>query len=279
MPVTLLLALHYHKCIIVFDGYSASVTSMPTWKITCECGCYISYSRSRSILSKSCTWNSATGTSLFSEWYEIPFLQKCSWRMESFLEDIDCIVPESIRQIVVADNDESSRLDSFEWLPLHAPEDIMKAQREDDNLRIIITWLENNVEPTKAELNLSSQDVRHYWLMKDRLFFSNWILYYRWEDALEPRILLVVVPASLCDDVCIFLMKFQMLVILDNIIPIFGSKNLSIGMDSKMLVYCLLKLVQEVTRINILNVSIEGVKKNIMLDAWWIEFILMSWDH
>ena len=72
----------------------------------------------------------------------------------------------------------------------------MKAQREDNDLSIIITWLENNVEPTQAELALSSQDGRHYWLMKDQLFFSNRILYYRWEDALKPRILLVV-PASL----------------------------------------------------------------------------------
>ena len=79
----------------------------------------------------------------------------------------------SVRQIVIADNDKSSQVDSFEWLPLHAPEDIMKAQREVDNLRIIITWLENNVEPTQAELTLRSQDVQHYWLMKDQLFFSN----------------------------------------------------------------------------------------------------------
>ena len=79
----------------------------------------------------------------------------------------------------------------------------MKAQCEDDNLRINITWLENNVELTQAELTLSSQDVRHHWLMKDQLFFSNPILYHRWEDALEPRILLVV-PASLCDDVLHF---------------------------------------------------------------------------
>ena len=131
------------------------------------------------------------------------FCKNAHEKWSHFFEDVDYIVPLSIRQIVAADNDESSRVDSFEWLPLHAPEDIMKAQREDNNLCIIITWLENDVEPTQAELTLSSQDVRHYWLMKDQLFFSNRILYHRWENALEPRILLVV-PASLCDDVLHF---------------------------------------------------------------------------
>ena len=131
------------------------------------------------------------------------FCKNAHEKWSHFFEDVDYIIPLFVRQIVAADNDESSRVDSFEWLPLHAPEDIMKAQREDNNLCIITTWLENNVEPTQAELTLSSQDVRHYWLMKDQLFFSDRILYYRWEDALEPRILLVV-PASLCDDVLHF---------------------------------------------------------------------------
>ena len=39
--------------------------------------------------------------------------------------------------------------------------------------------------------------------MKEQLFFSNQILYYRWEHALEPRILLVF-PTSLCDNVLHF---------------------------------------------------------------------------
>ena len=80
--------------------------------------------------------------------------------MGSFFEDGVIVCP-FVRQIVVADNDESSRVDSFEWLPFHAPEVIMKAQCEDDNLCIIITWLENNVELRQAELTLSSQDIRH----------------------------------------------------------------------------------------------------------------------
>ena len=73
-------------------------------------------------------------------------------------------------------------------------------QENDHDLAVIINWLENGVNPTEGELGLASPAVKHFWIMKDQLFFENNVLYYQWADARFPRKLLVV-PQGLNNEI------------------------------------------------------------------------------
>ena len=53
---------------------------------------------------------------------------------------------------------------------------------------------------TEAELALSSPCVKHLWLHRGQLSFHKYVLYYQWEDALEPKPLFLV-PSSLKSEI------------------------------------------------------------------------------
>ena len=67
-------------------------------------------------------------------------------------------------------------------------------------MSVIINWLESKKIPTESELALSSPCVKHLWLHKVQLSFHKNVLYYQWEDALEPKRLLLV-PFSLKSEI------------------------------------------------------------------------------
>ena len=128
------------------------------------------------------------------------FCERAHNKWEHFEQDVDYVVPLAVRAIQASDNKVPNDIDPNLWLPSYSVKELAELQREDSDLRLIILWLENNIEPTQAELALSSPAVRHYWLLKSQLRLHQSVLFYTWEDALQSKLLLLV-PVALHEEV------------------------------------------------------------------------------
>ena len=106
-----------------------------------------------------------------------------------FFDDVDYVVPLSIRKIKLSTD---ILYHEENWGTKHSLGDLRKFQKIDPELSININWLESGNKPTESDLSLSSPAVKHLWLHGSQLSFRNNVLYYQWEDAMEPRCLLVV---------------------------------------------------------------------------------------
>ena len=112
-----------------------------------------------------------------------------------FQDDVDDVVPLAVRRLNVADDEECG---SF-WGPSYSKEELRAAQKSDDDLIVIINWLEtldSLDEVDKAKLAMSSATVKYYWLHRKQLQMKDGLLFYRWEQPTGHR-LLFVVPLSL----------------------------------------------------------------------------------
>jgi transposase InsO family protein len=136
------------------------------------------------------------------------YCQKMSDQWERFDNDIDYVVPLTVRLTSASSSNENSNKNSTSdqnsisdlWFPSYTATDLRKHQESDADLKTIINWLESERIPTQAQLALSGPGVRHYWQLRSQLFFSDKVLYYKWEDPLEPKNLFVV-PSILQDEV------------------------------------------------------------------------------
>ena len=136
------------------------------------------------------------------------YCQKIQDQWSRFENDIDYVVPLTVRVTEVENSSENSdaikangpEYLSEHWFPKYKSDELMQYQESDTDLGKVIQWLKEKIVPTQAELALSSPETRHYWQLRDQLFFSNGVLFYKWEDPLEPKILLVV-PFALREEV------------------------------------------------------------------------------
>ena len=62
---------------------------------------------------------------------------------------------------------------------------------QDPDIPTLLNWIRTSHEPSKVELQLSSNAVKHFWTLKCQLILKNDILFYRWEDQIYPRLLLL----------------------------------------------------------------------------------------
>ena len=74
----------------------------------------------------------------------------------------------------------------------YSKEELREHQSKDLDLIPILGWLDSGHEPTQAELALSGSATKHYWLSRSQMTLKDGVLYYKWEDPLEPSLLLVV---------------------------------------------------------------------------------------
>ncbi|VDI29490.1 Hypothetical predicted protein [Mytilus galloprovincialis] len=58
---------------------------------------------------------------------------------------------------------------------------------KDYDLKTLKRWTEDKYEPTKAELKLCSEVVRHFWSLRQQIQIKDNILLYKWEDPISPR--------------------------------------------------------------------------------------------
>jgi transposase InsO family protein len=111
---------------------------------------------------------------------------------ERFEIDVDDVVPLAVKKITTS-SDDDVRLTSYSM------DELREWQEKDEDLGTIINWLENEYEPTQAELTLCSQAVKHLWLCKPQLHLHSNVLYYKWEGMISTMKL--VVPHALRSEV------------------------------------------------------------------------------
>ena len=122
------------------------------------------------------------------------FCTRAEEKWSHFDEDVDYVVPLSVRKVTVTP-DIPNGSPNF-WFPGYDQGEIRREQMDDPELNVIIGWLESKAELTQGDISLQSPAVKHYCLMRDQLVFKDGVMFYRWEDCLECRFLLIV-PDSL----------------------------------------------------------------------------------
>lgn len=67
------------------------------------------------------------------------------------------------------------------WKPSYTPLHLKKKQSEDENLRVVIKWLQTKVRPSYEEIIKNNLVIRNYWHLWNSLFLENGILYRKFE--------------------------------------------------------------------------------------------------
>ena len=124
------------------------------------------------------------------------FCKRAQQQWSSFKDDVDYVVPLTIRNL----NVEDEGLVHPNWCGAYTQEELRQKQRDDPDIQQIIDWLVCNHSPSMQELQMTSLAVRHWWHVKSQLRLKNGILFYYWEDPTNPR-LLFMVPKSMQEDV------------------------------------------------------------------------------
>ena len=73
---------------------------------------------------------------------------------------------------------------------------LRQAQLDDENIGVIIHWLEHSYVPTTRVLQLCGPETRALWLTRDHLVLKDGVLFYVWADR-DDRSQCLVVPAEL----------------------------------------------------------------------------------
>ena len=137
-----------------------------------------------------------------------------------FEEDVDDVVPLSVRQVDLTDrscpvaetsqasqassgvpdvvSDDSCDADTG-WATKYSLDQIREHQLKDPDISKLLTWTESQYQPSQAELQLSGPAVKYFWSSESLLEVSDGVLRYRWADEITPRLLLVA-PASLREE-------------------------------------------------------------------------------
>ena len=118
------------------------------------------------------------------------YCSKLHEKWKVFNEEVDDVIPLAVR--VVTQDESIPEAVAENWLEKYSAAELRAAQLRDSDLRPVINWLELEMDPSQANLYLRSPAVRHYWLLKDQLFLSDGVLFYRWEDPISPTIKLMV---------------------------------------------------------------------------------------
>ncbi|CAG2204197.1 unnamed protein product [Mytilus edulis] len=87
------------------------------------------------------------------------------------------------------------------WAPEYPPEQLKIFQQEDPELAPILKWMEEDVEPTQAELRLQSRATRSLWLCRPCFVMFNHVLYYKFIGCPARQGLCLVVPSELKGEV------------------------------------------------------------------------------
>ena len=127
-----------------------------------------------------------------------------------FEDDVDDVIPLAVRtinfqEVLSEDEIPSEQEDLSEdivstgnpqgfcnWLTSYSKEELRSLQVADQHLGVLVAWLEKNHQPSQNELQLSSPTVKRFWQYKDQLCLNQGVLYYRWEELPQSRLLLLV---------------------------------------------------------------------------------------
>jgi len=119
------------------------------------------------------------------------FCTRAREQWSTFEQDVDFVVPLTIRRI-----EKGSLTTDSNWISNSSIDNLNEEQMKDKDLNILKQWIIEDYDPNKNELQLQSKAIRHFWNLKSQLVVQGEILYYRWEDPVCPR-LLVMVPEQM----------------------------------------------------------------------------------
>ena len=128
-----------------------------------------------------------------------------------FEEDVDDVVPLATRALTVEDPQPQDSPSSDDAagnatdLP-YSLQEYRRKQLEDPDISSVLTWIEDDLSPSSAELWLRSPTVKHLWRHKESLVMDRGVLCYKWYtpntvSPTESFHLCKVVPQSLVDEV------------------------------------------------------------------------------
>lgn len=133
-----------------------------------------------------------------------PYCSRAHRQWERFSEDVDDVIPLSIRTVIPQHVTSNSTMegDLSNWTENMSCMQLLEAQLDDPDISLIIYWLQHDYQPSNQELQLCSNYTRLLWLNKDKLSFRSGVLYYIWinHDKLGSRECLIV-PVSLREKV------------------------------------------------------------------------------
>lgn len=101
-----------------------------------------------------------------------------------FSEDVDDVVPLAVRSVDTVCTDHASSVCPAvsNWVESLSSMELRRAQTDDQNISIVLNWLEHSYEPTTRELQLSSPETRALWLTRDYLKLRDGVLFYSWAN-------------------------------------------------------------------------------------------------
>jgi hypothetical protein len=105
-----------------------------------------------------------------------------------FEEEIDDVQPISISRGL-------TDTEPCNWIDSLSNKEIQEEQMHDPDLKPmkpILLWIQGNYEPGMMDLKLSSKATRYYWMCRSQLQLEKGVLFYRWEDPISPKLLLVI---------------------------------------------------------------------------------------
>ena len=118
---------------------------------------------------------------------------------------IQCVLgssdPKFVRQIVSNSSGESDDLpsstqdgpDEEDWFSTgYTPSQLREAQLKDSDIGVLLKWVEDDQTPFQAELQLTSAAVKFFWVNRALLQVVRGVLFYSWIGDVENRLLFIV---------------------------------------------------------------------------------------
>ena len=144
---------------------------------------------------------------------ECRFCVRAHKQWSKFEEDVDDVVPLTVRRIQATEAKQSFNVqdssgsilqvvlpgkeqedDGVTLNTSYTPQNMRAMQLNDSDIKSLIVWIEEGVDPSQRVLHLSSPAVRNFWVNRTLLEMKDGVLYYHWCGSQEEddRILLVV---------------------------------------------------------------------------------------
>ena len=92
------------------------------------------------------------------------FCTRAKKQWSTFEEEVDFVVPLTIKRITTEHD---------YWVEPYSPIKLQEEQMKDTDLKKLKNWLDTDHNPSKQELQLSSNSVRHFWMCKSQLRLKN----------------------------------------------------------------------------------------------------------
>lgn len=87
----------------------------------------------------------------------------------------------SNKEIKNTPDEDDVMLPFSQWKPSYTPLQLQKKHSEDENLQVVVKWLQTKVRHSYEEIIKDNLVIRNYWHLWNSLFLENSILYRKFE--------------------------------------------------------------------------------------------------